>query len=799
MRRATVAAVWAAAACAVVAGEASPATVGDSDPQTAAAAAMVTRLVGADLSRWFTYTLLPASACGQGKTLCFGYHTDVTPGGQTSVALKGTTGVELSMAFNHYAKYQANSSVSWWRTGGDQLVRLRQPLPRMPLGSAVHVNRATEHHYYANVCTFSYSFVWYQLEDWVREIDWMALNGVNLPLAYTGQEKIYQKVYNSMGVTDEDLKGFFGGPAFLAWARGQGEMGWGGPLPQAWIDGQWELQRKILPLMRAFGMKPVLPAFQGNVPLALMKLHPKANISRVGKCETAVRARYACAPWMDALDPLFNTTADLVMRTVIEDFGTDHYYAADGTFSTVAAPWYDDAELAPSTRDSSAAIDANAKAHSTAAYNGMARTDPDAKWIFQTWSWIYGAKQPYMQGWIEGAPLGRLILLDLMAEETPIWKRTDTYYGAPFIWCMLHDFGGNTGMWGDPDSLSHGPTALAAAGKNIVGTGLTMEGTNQNAVVYEFMNEMAYRIDPVASLEDWAADYAARRYAFASPHLTSAWRGLFKSVYNAKGYNMMISKDTITAIPEGSGWDQLKGAHWYNESAALSVWADLLAAKGDARGNEATVCWTYYHDVADVTRQAIAKYSTSVYARLNASFHARDVAGVKSAGADMVRLAEDSDAVMASTPGFLTGTWVQDAERWGLGDASATRLMSWNARTQITFWEYPQPAVTNATGPVNQIPFLMDYANKQWAGLMKEYYGARWAFYVEKAVASLEAGHGPPLDVTAFHVELIQWYEAWRERHTSFPTEPVGDTHAISSKLFAKYAPLIRKAESLGW
>lgn len=39
------------------------------------------------------------------------------------------------------------------------------------------------------------SFVWWDWERWEKEIDWMALQGVNLPLAFTGQETIWQKVF----------------------------------------------------------------------------------------------------------------------------------------------------------------------------------------------------------------------------------------------------------------------------------------------------------------------------------------------------------------------------------------------------------------------------------------------------------------------------------------------------------------------------------------------------------------------------------------------------------------------------
>jgi len=48
--------------------------------------------------------------------------------------------------------------------------------------------------YYQNVCTVSYSFVWWNWTRWEREIDWMAMNGINLPLAFTAQEAIWQKV-----------------------------------------------------------------------------------------------------------------------------------------------------------------------------------------------------------------------------------------------------------------------------------------------------------------------------------------------------------------------------------------------------------------------------------------------------------------------------------------------------------------------------------------------------------------------------------------------------------------------------
>jgi alpha-N-acetylglucosaminidase len=45
----------------------------------------------------------------------------------------------------------------------------------------------------------------------------MAMNGINLPLAFTGQEIIWQRVYLGLGLKQEDLDEHFVGPAFFAW------------------------------------------------------------------------------------------------------------------------------------------------------------------------------------------------------------------------------------------------------------------------------------------------------------------------------------------------------------------------------------------------------------------------------------------------------------------------------------------------------------------------------------------------------------------------------------------------------
>ncbi|KAI2583100.1 NAGLU isoform 5, partial [Pongo abelii] len=69
------------------------------------------------------------------------------------------------------------------------------------VGCAPAHDTARRYRYYQNVCTQSYSFVWWDWARWEREIDWMALNGINLALAWSGQEAIWQRVYLALGLT----------------------------------------------------------------------------------------------------------------------------------------------------------------------------------------------------------------------------------------------------------------------------------------------------------------------------------------------------------------------------------------------------------------------------------------------------------------------------------------------------------------------------------------------------------------------------------------------------------------------
>ena len=81
-----------------------------------------------------------------------------------------------------------------------------------------------------------------------------------------------------------------------------------------------------------------------------------------------------------------------------------------------------------------------------------------------------------------------MIILDLNSEASPIWSRTDSYFGKPFVWCLLHNYGGTRAIYGNLTTIATVPVdARLANGSTMVGVGITPEAIEHNPVVYDLM------------------------------------------------------------------------------------------------------------------------------------------------------------------------------------------------------------------------------------------------------------------------------------------------------------------------
>ncbi|KAG2668722.1 hypothetical protein I3760_14G004400 [Carya illinoinensis] len=724
--------------------------------QEAAAKAVLKRLLPGYVSS-FEFKIVSKDVCGGKSCFLISNYSPLSKNG-TEIAVKGTTAVEIASGLYWYLKYWCGAHVSWDKTGGIQIASIPKPgsLPLLE-DEGVTIQRPIPWNYYQNVVTSSYSYVWWDWKRWEKEIDWMALHGVNLPLAFTGQEAIWQKVFMDFNISKEDLNNFFGGPAFLAWARMGNLHGWGGPLSQNWLDQQLTLQKQILSRMLELGMTP------GNIPATLKKRFPSANITRLGNWASVdADPRWCCTYLLDPSDPLFVEIGEAFTRRQVEEYGdvTDIYNC--DTFNENIPPTNNPAYIS---------------LLGASVYKAMSKGDKDAVWLMQGWLFYEDSvfwKPPQMKALLHSVPFGKMIVLDLFADFKPIWKYSSQFYDTPYVWCMLHNFGGNLEMYGNLDVISSGPIdARVTKNSTMVGVGMCMEGIEHNPVVYELMSEMAFRGEKVQVL-DWLKSYSRRRYGKAVHEVEAAWEILYRTVYNCTDGIEDHNTDFIVKFPDldpSNRSSALPQAHlWYSTQKVINALRLFLNA-----GNHLAGSATYRYDLVDLTRQVLSKLANQVYSDAITAFQQKDAKALNLHIQKFIQLIKDVDVLLASDDKFLLGTWLQSANMLAKNHHEL-RQYEWNARTQVTMW-FDDTRTKQSK--------LFDYANKFWSGLLEGYYLPRASTYFQYLMKSLQENESFKLE--EWRKEWISFSNKWQAGMEPYPVKAKGDAIAISKALYEEY------------
>ncbi|MCD8739929.1 alpha-N-acetylglucosaminidase [Mucilaginibacter roseus] len=669
------------------------------------------------------------------------------------IVLRGNNGVAVASALYYYLTEYAHCQITWNGTN----LKLPAVLPKVP----AKVVKTTPYklRYNLNYCTFNYSMSWWDWKRWEKEIDWMAMHGINMPLAITGEEYTWYLVYKDLGFTDEDLKGFFTGPAYFSWFWMGNVDGWGGPLPLHWMQSHMELQKKIVARQRALGMKPVLPAFTGHVPASFKNRFPAAKLKT-----TNWNNGFADTYILDSEDPMFARIGKLFLQKQTQLLGTDHFYSAD-TFNENEPP-SDDPEYLSKL--------------SARVYDGMHQADTAAVWVMQGWLFYSDRKfwkAPQTEALLKAVPDNKMIILDLAAEIEPIWKRTSAFYGKPWIWNMLNNFGGNTNLFGRLDGAATGPAqALADPNSgNMMGIGLTMEGIEQNPVIYELFTDNTWRNKPI-NISEWLPKYVRNRYGKNNAQALKAWNVLHKTAYSvpADRYIRDGAESIIQARPRLDSF-----ARWaatklnYKPQDLLPAWQGLILASPELKGSDG-----FQYDLVDVTRQVLANYALNIQQKWVKAYRDKNEADFKKYSGQFITLINDMDELLATRKDFLLGAWVAGARNCGVTPAEKA-LYEQNAKNLITLW-----------GDKN-CP-LYEYACRQWSGLLSDFYKPRWEKYFAQLTLDIQGKADFSQD--DFNNQIKDWEWNWVTARKDYPAQPKGNSVVQARLLYNKYWPTITQA-----
>lgn len=652
------------------------------------------------------------------------------------VVIRGNTYVNIAVGLNWYLKYYAGIHLSWNQMSAE----LPETLPAVSKKERHQTDLSLRYDF--NYCTYSYTMAFWDWERWEKEIDWMALHGINLPLAAVGQECIWRNMLVRLGYSKEEVNDFIAGPAFLAWWAMNNLEAWGGPNPDSWYEQQEELQIQILERMKEYGIEPVFPGYSGMMPHnADSKLGLKVQ-------QSSLWNGFVRPSFLQPTDPRFSEIAELYYEEQEKLFGKANYYSMD--------PFHE------SENASGVDFDAAGKA----IMREMKKVNPDAVWVVQGWT---ENPRPEM---MKNLAQGDLLILDLFSECRPmwgipsIWKREKGYEQHNWLFCMLENFGGNVGLHGRMDQLLNNfyltkNNPLAA---NLKGIGLTMEGTENNPVMFELMCELPWREEKFTK-EEWINNYLQARYGVKDEKIEKAWSILIEGIYNCpEGNNQQGPHESIFCGRPGlnnfqaSSWSKMQ--NYYDPNSTAEAAAFMLEVADKYKGNN-----NFEYDLVDIVRQAIADRGRMVYNYTIADFKNFDRKSFQKHSQEFLQLLLMQDELLGTRSEFRLGRWIAAARNKGL-NAEEKDHYEWNARVQITTWGNRYCA--NEGG-------LRDYAHKEWNGLLKDFYYKRWEAYWQTLQDVLDGKAMVELDYYSME-------EPWTLAKNPYSAEAEGDPIRAAKK-----------------
>ncbi|NDL56202.1 alpha-N-acetylglucosaminidase [Phytoactinopolyspora mesophila] len=673
--------------------------------------------------------------------------------GELSIA--ATDGVSAAVALHHFLRRHCGRAVHW-----DTALPL--PIHSLPDAPETSGEARVQEGYYLNFCTFSYTMPYWTWQEWEREIDWMALHGVTMPLALTGHEAVLLAAYTRLGLTGEEVREFLGGPGYLPFQYMGCLDTFAGPLSQAWIDSHRDLGAAILERERSFGMTPVLPGFTGHVP---RQLAPELASPRTWQGFTT----HVLPP----TDPLFEQVGAEITKAQAELYGTDHLYAAD--------PFI---EMPPVDGDPDFA-----GAVATSTLNGMLSADPHAVWLMQAWPFSYQADywtDERIRDFLNAIPDDRLLLADLWAESDPQWQRLSGLSGKSWLWCALLNFGGRTEPIADVNGVVHEIDSALGSVHPPVGLGLSMEATRNNPVFFEFVADQLWQRPADATA--WLPGFVAERYGTVSGPLLTAWQGLLNTVYDASEVRIFpeLFTGVLTAKPSYSGitadvgpWlenmrAEVRGLVWYDAGLLVDAWARMI----DAAENDAVLArGTLGHDLVDVGIAVMSRVADHLY--LEIVEHLGDTEGdVRHRVERFLGVFDDLERLLGTRVEFTFEHWEDAAARWATDQLERAVLID-NARRIVTTWGE------------SSSPLLDDYSGRVWSGLVGGYYRHRWALWAGGLKAAADADPAAGTAAADLDMGLRELADSFiRNGPRMLPPAGVQDTTRESRRLHTMYATL---------
>ncbi|UNT96527.1 alpha-N-acetylglucosaminidase [Allobaculum mucilyticum] len=550
-----------------------------------------------------------------------------------------------------------------------------------------------------------------------------------------------------LGYSDQEVCDWLVGPGYLGWMYMANVENISGPIPHDWFAKSTELARHNHRYMRAMGMTPVLQGYSGMVPTTINTKDSSVEIIDQGwwngiqrpamlKTNTATYDDYAARFYQ-------------AQKEVYGDWA--HHYATD--------PFHEGGNTGGIGRDTVGweVLDA------------MKKYDPNCTWVTQSWSF-----ESDLLSWISAEEKqNNILLLDLDGTRNAKYDDTSEFSGSSWTYCMLENYGRRVGLCGNLKKIAQIPSRVKQGTSHMVGMGIAPEGTDNDPVKYDLWGEMMWESKDI-DVNEWLKDYIKRRDEAVTENAIDAWKILLNTAYSDLEYFKTPPESIFCAMPQ---FDASKAApngsfdRHYNiaqfEGALTALMEDYDQFK-DSEG--------YQYDVNTLLRQCVAISAYPVYTEFTSAYRSKNIEAFDKASEEFLDLLDLQAQVLNSNKASMLGTWLNPSIKAGEDEDDFTkRIYEMNARGLITTWA---PYYTWG---------VYDYANREYGGLLEDYYGARWKAWIERLSNDIHGSQSGSVENMS-SAESYRFAWDFCRNDTVYPTEPEGDVKALYSQFITNYS-----------
>lgn len=588
---------------------------------------------------------------------------------EKNIVLAGNSNLSLCMAFYRYLNEYCNIVI----TSGDYDIShiATTPLPEEKIARTIKQKIRARTSYEM----FSLEGNYWGFDRWEKEIDFMAMHGINTALQPVGFDGVLYRTLREMGMPEDFSAEFSSGPAFLMRQLTGNIAAMNSVNSKEYLERKIYIGKQITEREKQLGITPVFPAIIPSVPFSLRKKYIKMEIFK--------------APMWHNFPPIFfmkpeNAFFGIFNRKFLEI----QREALGETDSFIFEPLYD--------------VDKKGyNSHLTALGKGI----DEALREHNENAVCYTHLSSINEDFFKKVSPDRFIIINDSADERPQFLQDKKHLVA-----IKGNTYGRTGLCGDIDTVSRCPYAVSKS-ENLLGTAVELDTFRENPMYCAVVLNAA-TADEAFDADEFVKDFAKKRYR--TEDFADEIVKLKNLCYNTSECSgSIICARPSSVLKHTAPFDTLQRK--YDPSELYEIAKAIV--ESDARKNDKMRL-----DIVCIVRQFLAEFAYPVYLKATEFFKDKNVRHFEQASNLFLEICQDMDRLLKTQEGTNLSTRYEEAHELG-NNKDEMQMIDINFLMYHTIW-----------GPFDR-SILYDTAWCEWGGMVKDFYAQRWFMYFRALAA----------------------------------------------------------------